>query len=69
MRDIIIERVPEDTPLPIIRKSEMAKKRDRLEYAFLKRQEKHFLKIAGNITFTSQEWFKIAKRGYGSARW
>jgi hypothetical protein len=64
LREVIIQRVPEDTPITV-RKSKEAKKKYYYERLFLQRQEKLFLKIAGNITFSYAEWWDISKRGYG----
>jgi len=63
MREIIITKVYEDTILPIVRKTDSAKRRDRLEHVFLKRQERYFIEVAGDITFSSDEWYEICKRG------
>lgn len=63
MRDVIILRVSEDTPLTLMRKSTEAKRKQRQEKVWLDRQERQFIKLTG-VEVTVEEYQEIQEKRF-----
>jgi hypothetical protein len=63
MREVIIVKMPEDTPLTPIRKSPAFKLKMRQEHQFLNRQERYFFQVVNNMEVTDEEFWLRCARG------
>ena len=63
MRDVIIMRVSEDTPLTLMRKSTEAKRKQRQEKVWLDKQERQFIKLTG-LEVTAEEYQEIQEKRF-----
>tara|TARA_R110002126_G_scaffold189385_2_gene337684 strand:- start:567 stop:788 length:222 start_codon:yes stop_codon:yes gene_type:complete len=68
MREVIIQKVPEDTPLPVLRKTQGSIQRHRKEWRFLDRQKRQFMKLAGDVEVTTDEYMAIQKERFSRGR-
>jgi hypothetical protein len=66
-RKVIIEKVPEDRPLTLMRKSAEAKRRQRQEKVWLDKQERQFVKLTG-IEVSVQEYWEIQEKRFALGR-
>jgi hypothetical protein len=67
MREVTIEKVPEDTPLTLMRKSTEAKRKQRQEKVWLDKQERQFVKLTG-VDVTVQEYWEIQEKRFALGR-
>ena len=63
MRDVIIMRVSEDTPLTLMRKSAEAKRKQRQEKVWLDKQERQFIKLTG-VEVTVEEYWEVQEKRF-----
>ena len=63
MREVIIEKVSEDTPLTPMRKSRETKLAQRREKGFLEKQERRFIELTG-LEVTEKEYHEIQRKRF-----
>lgn len=63
MREVIITKVHEDTPLSLSRKSPAFKLKMRQEHQFLTRQQKYFFQLVENVEIEDEEFWLRCARG------